>query len=62
MPHHATSLLLASVRTHTHKHTYHGQDQFLETRHALAAGQHMPGLKSEHLLEYFLQNASITLE
>ena len=31
--------------THTYIYTCHGQDQFLETRHALACGQRVPGLK-----------------
>ena len=46
-PHHITSYYLPWGQTHRHtdKHTHCGQNQFLETRHKLAAGQHMSGLK-----------------
>ena len=51
MPHHDKPLVITSLKGgHTDKHinTFCGQDQFLETRHALAAGRHEPGLKSLH--------------
>jgi len=32
--------------THTHAYRHRGQKQFQETSHALAFGQHAPGLKS----------------
>ena len=45
---HITTLVIISlVDRHIHTHTYwqSAQDQFQETKHALAWGQHAPGLK-----------------
>ena len=51
MSHHDKPLVITSLKgRHTDKHinTLCGQDQFLETRCVLAAGRHVPGLKSLH--------------
>ena len=41
-----TPLVITSLKDgHTHTRTHHGQDQFLKTRRAPAAGWHGPDLK-----------------
>ena len=51
--HHITPLVINSLGGgHTHKHAYRRLQtkQFLETRHTPAAGQRVPGLKTQNLL------------